>query len=317
MKKAIKRVLVSGLLMSCGALMNAQTVTFLMNDNTSYKYNTDRVKTISVVSAGDEAPVVEMTSVTVEVYGNNAVLHFANVDKSVKIDLDLYGPTDAMYLNAGNYEVKTGGGAFTIDPNGGYTLCTLGGTKLNIASGLMKVAMQGRNYEISGDFILENGDRQAFTFIGPLPTYSAYKEFKIAGASYNENPQQPGVFYVKMSDSSSSIEMALVMVCDPAATVLQSGSYVRATDATKLQPGTYITGSYIDLFKPYFSDREFTGTCTVACEGEIYSIDFEATLSNGQMLAITYEGKINGTPTFQDAKKESSLKKGPANMFNR
>lgn len=316
MRNALKLLLASAFLAASGAA-SAQSVTVVLNDNTMQKFSTDRVKAITLTTPASDIPVAETNSVAVQVYGNNATLQFSNADKSVVVELDVYGPADANYLHPGTYTVKSGGEPFTIDGAGGYTSFKIDGTKHDITAGSMDVAIRGREYVFNGAFTLDNGSEQGFSFTGKLPTYTQFREYAMSNAGYNENPQQPGVFYVKMNDSGSNIEMALVLSCASTATSLQAGTYVRATDATVMQPGTYGAGSYIDLFRPYYSDREFTGPCTIDCKDGIYSIDFEAHLSNGLLLAITYEGEIKGTPTFVDPAKEAGLKKGPSFMPTR
>lgn len=310
MRTALKVLLTAAALAtSWGA--SAQSVTFLFNDNTSRKFSTDRVNSIAVVTSA-EASAAEVNNLSIEAYGRNAVLKFSNDDKSLQLSLDLYGPQDALFLHTGNYTVKDGGEAFSISTDAQYTNVVKAGETFEVQGGNVAVSADGRVYTIAGTLTLSDGSEQAFQFVGPLPSYSPYREFVISKASYNENPQQPGVFYVKMNDAAYNLEMALVLVAESSNTVLPAGEYVRATDAAVLQPGTFTTGSYIDLFNPQYSDREFTGTLTVDCVGNVYTLVFDASLSNGQKVAATYEGEISGTPTFTDPAKEAGLKKGPS-----
>lgn len=316
MHKILKIMLAASAILVAGQA-RSQSVTFLLNDGTMQQFSTDRVKSISIVTPSSQVPAVDLPVLTIEAYGHNAVLHFTNSDKSVAIDLDVYGPSGAVYLNNGTYTVADGGGAFTIGTDPQYTAYIADGSRQKIAAGSMTVASSGRNYNIEGAFTLDNGEEKAFTFSGPLPSYSPFREFTISTAAFNENPQPKGTFYLKMNDAAYNIEMALVLVCDADATTLAPGQYVRASDAAVIQPGTYTTGSYIDLYNPSFSDRDFTGTCTIAVKDKVYSILFEALLSNGQQVAVTYEGEIKGTPTFIDPAKEALLKKGPAHVQSR
>lgn len=308
------KVLLAAAALGVSASASAQSVNFVFNDNTTQKFSTDRVKSISVVTSGDEMPMVQATDLTIEVYGRNAVLHFANADKTARIDLDLYGPEGASYLMTGTYAVKDGSEAFTIGTDIKYTSFTIDGATLGITGGTLNVSAEGPVYTITGAFTLSDGSEQGFTFTGQLPAYSPYRSFTLSGASYNENPRDPGQFYVKFHDSAYNIEMALILVCEPGAAVLAPGRYVRGTEAT---PGTYISGSYIDLYNPNFSDREFTGSCTVANEGANYTFIMDFTLSNGQCVSCTYEGEISGTPAFTSPAADAALRKGPAFMPTR
>ena len=273
---------------------SAQSIIVVDKDGTSHKFNADYVKDVHFVEVTPVAPAVDFTSIDLTVYSQgNVLITLANGDDSTKLELDTYGPTTAVYLMPGSYVVG-GSGDYRIDL-GSYTKVKVDGESKTLKSGTMTVANEGKEYTISVDFEMSDGTTLQGEYKGALPTYSPVVEMTMSAASYNENPQAAGEFYVKMNDADWKVEMALDFFADTEATVLPAGEYTYSADNT---PGTFSQKSYVDFYNPYSTNKMKGGTVNVAQEEGKYTITMNLELEDGRVCEFTYTGKITGEPTF-------------------
>lgn len=246
------------------------------------------------------ADIVEFSLANKNVYGQgNVSLTFKAADDS-ELALDVYGPTAAQFLETGTYEVKAGGTPFSIGDGIQYTYFKKAdGQPVGITSGTAAVSI-GENYvyTIVMDFTLADGSKLNGEFKGAIPYYNPHIDTTLSAASYNENKQNPGEFYVKFNDTNWSCEMAIDFMSKADATVLPAGTYTYSADGGEM---TFSSKSYLDLYNPYPSsnNRFKTGTITVTEEGGNYNLAMDLTLEDGRTANLTYSGTISGTPTFE------------------
>ena len=279
------------------ASASAQNVTVVMKDGTSQKFNADYLSEISFrdVPQGPETVVFE--SIVVEPYSNgNVTLTFKNADGSVECVTDLYGSKTATWLQTGVYTVSNTNDAYTMDP--AYSSVTSSGSKNVITGGQVGVTLDGHVFSFAIDLTLDNGTEFKGTYTGELDTYVQWLKAELDKASYNENPQPAGNFYVKFSDPDWKYEMALVFIGNPSDTELAPGIYNYSETAT---PGTISPASYVDAYRPNANMRLVSGSkVTVAKEGSDYTITMDLVLDDGRTADFTYKGEITGTPSFDN-----------------
>lgn len=297
--KQTKLLMLAMALGASGAM--AQSVVVVLNDGTQQKFATDYVKEIYFTEEGGPVEETPLLLSGKDVYGNgNAVLRFSPYTESLNVVLDIYGPTDATYLNPGTYEVAGGNTPFTIGNNIQYSYIEFvenGAGIVGLESGSAVVTMsEDYIYTIHMDFILADGSNFKGVFQGEIPGYDPRLNYTLAAASYNENPQPAGDFYVKFNDADWKCEMAIDFMATPEATLLPAGTYTYSSTGGEM---TFSSRSYLDTYNPNSNNRFTDGTITVAEDGGIYTIDMQLKLEDGRDATITYTGEISGTPTFE------------------
>lgn len=244
-----------------------------------------------------EPEMVELTTIDVDVYSDgNVTLYFTDESGDIELDTDLYGAETDVWLKAGTYNYGTEG-EYRLDPY--YSGLKRGdGEELAILDGNVVVANDGDNYEINVDLAISDGTRFKGRYAGPVPGYSQHLQDTMVLASYNENEQEPGTFYVKFNDAAWRYDMALIMHADASAKTLPAGEYILG-EGTAV--GTLSTDSYVDMYYPTCSLKLEEGSkVTVTEEDGVYGVTMEFNLSDGRTASLTYNGEISGTPTFID-----------------
>lgn len=116
-----------------------QNVTVIMKDNTVHKYSAEYLSEISFrdVTPGPEA--VEFKTVGLNVFsGGNVTVTLTDESGNVKCETDLYGSTDAVFLQAGVYEYATTCTPYTFDPI--YSSVTTESGRHKVTGGSVTVA---------------------------------------------------------------------------------------------------------------------------------------------------------------------------------
>lgn len=302
------------LALCAGALgTSAQTVTVVLNDGTSQKFNSDYVKEMTIREV--QQPVEDMytfNSITVEIFGEGSITLNLNDDaNNVKCRLKTFGPAETTFLQPGTYTFSSSHEPWTID-NGYYSffwsMVDGEGKSVNFSEGTVEIAEEGGVYTIHIDATLVNGERVAGTYAGTLPAGSSYYEQNLSAMEYLTNPQPAGTFYVKGHDLNYKIEMAVVFDSgDEDATSLPEGEYTYSADGGVM---TFLSKSYIDFFSPYVTTRFTEGKVNVTKNGDEYTVDITGRLDNNRSVHLTYTGSITGTPTF-GAPARTALKTNP------
>ncbi len=275
--------------------MSAQSVIVVDKDGLSHKFGADYVKEIRVAEVAPEVPSVDFTSIAINVYnGTNILLSLATADGSVALALDTYMPA-TTFLQPGVYNVDTTSD-YRVEPSS-YSTVSVGGETKTLASGTMTVSRDGDDYTIAVDFTMTDGDVVKGEYQGKLPAFAPSLSMALSAAKYNDNPQAPGEFYVKFNDADYNVEMAIDFFADAKATVLPAGEY---TYSESNAPGTFSAKSYVDLHVDHTNNKMASGTISVACEGEDYTITMNLVFVDTRTATITYSGKISGTPTFEE-----------------
>lgn len=277
------------------ASASAQNVTVVMKDGTNHTFNADYLSEISFrdVPKGPETVVLE--SLLVEPYSNgNVTLTFKNAEGNIECVTDLYGPKDTAWLRTGVYTVSGTNDAYTIDP--AYSSVKIDGETKQITAGQLDVTLEGHVYSFAIELTLDDGSVFKGSYAGELDKYVQWLKATLNKASYNENPQQSGNFYVKFSDADWKYEMALVFVGNPSDTELAPGAYSYSDAA---MPGTISPASYVDTYNPNANLRLVSGSkVVVEKNGANYDITMNLVLDDGRTADFTFNGEITGTPTF-------------------
>lgn len=274
----------------------AQNVTVVMKDGTSHKFNADHLSEITFRDVAPETPPVEFKTLTVEPYGGgNVTLSFADEAGTTVAKTDLYGPADATWLHAGTYTYNTANDPFTIDP--AYSALTVAGESKTFTDATLVVTEAERVYSFDLEMTLEDGSKFRGSYSGQLDTYIPWIEgVELSEASYNENPQPAGDFYVKLNDADWRYSMAFVFTADPAELTLPAGTY---TYSEIRMPGTISPASYFDTYNPSASLRLAAGSKVVVTrDGDSYDMVMTLNLSDGRTASLHYAGEIKGTPVF-------------------
>lgn len=283
---------------AAGAL--AQNVTVMLKDGTSQKFNADYISEISFKEIPDAPDAVQLTNVSVYgIYGSEAILTFTN-EEGVEVNVDFYGPEDAMWLKEGTYTVNDTMTPMTVCNDDSYTYVTVGGEKKAVTSGQVTVAVDSEEvYTVSLDFTLADGSNFLAEYKGKVQGYSKTINVALASASYNSNEQPKGDFYVIFDSADWDYHMTLVFTAESDATLLPAGTYTVTEDR---RPGTFsFEKSSVEHYRPNW-DSKFVGGSNVVVEkdGDNYKMTFRMELANGRILNATFDGTISGTPTFKE-----------------
>lgn len=302
------------------ASVTAQNVTVMMKDGTSHKFNADRLSELKFRDVPQEQRMdVTFLEPEISVYsGGNAGLTFKDAEGNIELTADIYGPADAAWLNQGTYTLSADRTPFTIDPQ--YSSLKIDGEAKTITGAEMYVEFgpqidasgrlreQGVNpdriYVISAVITTDDNIRLYGTYVGMLSSYTPWLTLTLDKASYNDNPQVPGDFYVKFSDPDYKCEMAVVFSSDPSATTLPAGTY---TLSDVRQSGTISPSSYVDLYRPNANLKLNPGsTIAVTRDGDDYTMEMNLNFNDGRTGEFSFSGVISGTPTFENPQPEGT-----------
>ena len=315
------KLLTLAMVLGCTGAM-AQSVVVVMKDGTQQKFGTDYVKEIVFTEESEPVEPETLMLTNTQVYGQgNVALSFAPATEAYNVVLDMYGTYDATYLQTGTYTVGTPNTPFSIGNDAKYSYIEYvenGKGKIGLESGTAVVSMSEEDciYTIDMDFKLVDGTQYKGKFEGKIPDYNPNKgvEITLNEAKYNDNPQQPGEFYVKFNDSAWTCEMAIDFMSTPGATTLPAGTYNYSVDGGEM---TFSNKSYLEIYSPYTNNRFTAGTITVAEDGGSYTINMDLTLEDGRNAKLTYSGAISGTPTFVQVDEPVVLSLESVNPYGR
>lgn len=295
MKHFYKWLFAGGILLGTAAI--AQNVIVVMKDGSSHKFNVDRLQEITFEEFTPAPEAVELTQFAADVYGGgNATVTMTDATNTNSLQIDFYGSSTAKWLEEGTYTCADDNAEFTFDP--AYSKVKMDGEAFNITGGDVNVSIEGRIYTIEANLQLEGDREYKAIYVGQPATYTQWLEASMTTASYLDNPQPAGQFYVKMSNNGApKYEIAIVFKADADATTLPAGEYAFAESGAA---GTITSQSYIDTFNPYASLRLEEGSKAFVVESAgKYLITLQLNLSDGRTAEFLYEGEISGTPTFQ------------------
>lgn len=311
MKHLTTLLLAAGL---AGSMATAQNVTVLMKDGTSHKFNADRLSELKFRDVTQEESIsVTFLAPDINVYsGGNVNLAFRDGEGTVECALDLYGPTDASWLNAGTYTFTDSREPFTVDTDDRYTYLKVNGEARTITGCTVEVQYgpqvdaagrlreQGvsvdRTYRISVTLKTDDGLAVYGSYVGELSQYTPWLDMTLNKADYNVNPQLPGQFYVIFTDPDWKCYMSLVFVAEESATTLPAGEY---TFSDMTMPGTLSSACNIDFYNPYSSAKLRPGSkVAVTRDGDNYAMVMDFILDDGREAHFTFDGTIGGTPLF-------------------
>jgi hypothetical protein len=241
---------------------------------------------------------VAFTSATADTYPgsttNNYSLTFTDGNGN-ELALDTYFNT-YKFLSAGTYKVAGSSNPY-IDTDKNYTYFSSNGTKLGLTSGSMVVSpdLSTKKYDISFDFLLEDGSKFKGTYNGEITNSPIFDEF---GFTLNKakradvNGAVPGEFYIKLNDSDWKFDVVLDFFTQNAsAAELPAGTYEFSENtATGLCFGPK---SEITCYSQPVSGGKFkSGKIVVSKSGSNYTISIDAKDATDQRFVGTFEGEI-------------------------
>jgi hypothetical protein len=304
----MKRFYTLATAMAIGATaVMAQTMIVVDKSNNEYRFGVDRIAQITFEEAVD--PAVEMKPTFISDFGGgNVSIVFQALNSSEMLSLDIYGPADATYLNAGTYEINTSCEPFTICSD--YSVFYPNGpeddeSKLNPASGSMKVADNDGVYTFDIDITMSDGSVFIAHYEGELDSYTSkppvadVKEITLSACKYgSKNEMEPGEFYLKGNDADWGYEITIDVFAEAEAKELPQGTYT-VTRSTDHSVGSIAYQfSSVDIYDTSVpSDKRGNvrfseGTLTVTKSGSTYSLTFETTLMNELQYKFTYNGEL-------------------------
>ncbi len=284
------------MLAACTVVGSAQTMVVVGADGTRTKFNTDYIEEVVLEDVEPTVRECEFTSLTAkDCTSGNVMLTFVTADKNTTLTLDVYGATDATYLAPGTYKID----ASKVIPYIGVTHSSLmeGKDSYYLSSGQLDVKKNGTDYEMTMDFVLEDGSLLKGTYKGKVEGYGGSdeeeypSEFVATQASYSI--ASGGEFYVTFNDTDWSFESAFdFFTDDTTGTELPAGTYTYS--GTDNVPGTFGPSSYIGNYNPYKRYEFATGsTITVAKDGNTYDISMTLKTTDGEDVVFKFNGEIN------------------------
>lgn len=241
---------------------------------------------------------VAFTSAEGSDYGRNDNITFS--DGNYTLALDIYGE-DYKYTKSGTYVVGAEDG-YCIDTNIDYTYFMKGEEKIGIQSGAMKLNAntETQKYEISMEFILEDGSKVNATYEGEISGkgFAIFDELQIQVNSIEElirtlptNGAVDGQCYLKVAFNNWDIEMRLDLRAAAGEKVLPAGTYNVGNDGAV---GTLDSKfSNISVYSYGFTSRKFkSGKVEVTKSGEVYTFKIDLTDTEGQRYVCTFTSKV-------------------------
>ena len=240
---------------------------------------------------------VAFTSAEGSDYGRNDNITFR--DGNYTLALDIYGE-DYKYTKSGTYVVGAEDGYY-IDTNINYTYFMKGEEKIGIQSGAMKLNAntETQKYEISMEFILEDGSKVNATYEGEISgeKFAIFDELQIQVNSIEQlkrilpNGAVDGQFYLKAAFNNWDTEMTLDLRAAAGEKVLPAGTYNVGNDGAV---GTLDSkSSEISVYSYGFTTRKFkSGKVEVDKSGEAYTFKIDLTDTEGQRYVCTFTSKV-------------------------
>ena len=240
---------------------------------------------------------VAFTSAEGSDYGRNDNITFS--DGNYTLALDIYGE-DYKYTKSGTYVVGAEDGYY-IDTNINYTYFMKGEEKIGIQSGAMKLNAntETQKYEISMEFILEDGSKVNATYEGEISgeKFAIFDELQIQVNSIEQlkrilpNGAVDGQFYLKAAFNNWDTEMTLDLRAAAGEKVLPAGTYNVGNDGAV---GTLDSkSSEISVYSYGFTTRKFkSGKVEVDKSGEAYTFKIDLTDTEGQRYVCTFTSKV-------------------------
>ena len=240
---------------------------------------------------------VAFTSAEGSDYGRNDNITFS--DGNYTLALDIYGE-DYKYTKSGTYVVGAEDGYY-IDTNINYTYFMKGEEKIGIQSGAMKLNAntETQKYEISMEFILEDGSKVNATYEGEISgeKFAIFDELQIQVNSIEQlkrilpNGAVDGQFYLKAAFNNWDTEMTLDLRAAAGEKVLPAGTYNVGNDGAV---GTLDSkSSEISVYSYGFTTRKFkSGKVEVTKSGEAYTFKIDLTDTEGQRYVCTFTSKV-------------------------
>lgn len=229
-------------------------------------------------------------SVTPEVYANgNVSLYFAGEDYDNSLTLDVYGPTDALYLMPGTYEVNTSTEPWTIDP-GIYSYALInGGDTRKLKSGTMTVAFGTEgDYNITTALVMTDGTQLNGTYNGLLPKFGKIMSFK-ADQAYEVEVTAEGtpenLRRIKFADMAYNFEASVDFFVTPGSKTLPMGLYSFSDTG---DPQTIGGDTQVDFYYPSTSSKAIEGDAFMLGTANMIALD----LADGRTVNIEYVGDI-------------------------
>ncbi len=205
------------------------------------------------------------------------------------------------FLKSGTYVVNASDGFKIINNNLDYTYFKKVGEnqKLDLQSGEMVVNanLETKKYEITMNFILEDGSKVEATYNGEIEGdgFAITDKYEITQVDQLlrrlPNNAVDGQFYLKIAVNNYDIEMTLDLRAAPGSKTLPVGTYTLGSDGTagtldsKLSDFTcYSTGKYNQKFQ--------SATVKVSQKEKVYTFELDFTDSDGERYAGTISGEV-------------------------
>lgn len=271
----------------------AQTVVITSTDGTVTKFPSDRVKEITFENVGQPDPgTIVFNNVSASAYsGGLQELVFEQDNK--KLVLNIYGPSNAAFLNDGEYTLSSTNAPFTIDPEAGWSYYAEDGVSETFSAATLTVSRVGLVYTLVMDVTTVSGKNIKAQYTGEIPALAPVKDVTLDNlVVVDNNDRVPGEFYVRMNDAAWHYTIAFDFFAASTETRLPAGDY---TFSATPGAGNYGPKSYVERSLPYINSVP-NGTVNVSYSGENIIIAGSVTLTDGMMLNIRYEGPIEFLP---------------------
>lgn len=241
---------------------------------------------------------ITFTSATGENYTAINDLIFKN--EEYEIGIETKGEKH-KYLKSGTYVVNASDGFKIINNNLDYTYFKKVGEnqKLDLQSGEMVVNanLETKKYEITMNFILEDGSKVEATYNGEIEGdgFAITDKYEITQVDQLQrrlpNNAVDGQFYLKVAVNNWDIEMTLDLRAAPGSKTLPVGTYTLGSggaagtlDSNLSEFTCYSTGKYNQKFQ--------SATVKVSQKEKVYTFELDFTDSDGERYAGTISGEV-------------------------
>ena len=278
---------------STSSKAKAGSVVFVRPGSINLALDLEDGRTVNISFNGEvtylpaEVEEITYTSCTPVVYSNgNVELKLNGGENDPQLSLDVYGPTDAVYLQPGTYTVASTSNPWEI--NIGYSTVVKGGASLKPASGTMTVTLDGNDqYIIAVDLVLSDGSALKGTWTGLLSKYGKYVVYKANSAKQvNVNDAAPGQIRILFADADYSIEARVDFFVNPSDTTIPTGMYSYATTGA---PNTIGENTSVEVYSPYTNVKATTGSSAFVFPA---NTSVSLYLEDGRRVDIMYTGEI-------------------------
>lgn len=205
------------------------------------------------------------------------------------------------FLKSGTYVVNASDGVKIINNNLDYTYFKKVGEnqKLDLQSGEMVVNanLETKKYEITMNFILEDGSKVEATYNGEIEGkgFAITDKYEITQVDQLlrrlPNNAVDGQFYLKVAVNNWDIEMTLDLRAAPGSKTLPVGTYTLGSDGAA---GTL--DSKLSEFSCYsinkHSQKFQSATVKVSQKEKVYTFELDFTDSDGERYAGTISGEV-------------------------